>query len=44
LTFNNREFDPQSPEIVERLLASQALVKGDDDVAQLFGTGGREAL
>ena len=45
LTFNNREFDPQSPEIVERLLASQALVKGDADVAELFGSSvGREAF
>ncbi|MHB2241256.1 motility associated factor glycosyltransferase family protein [Pseudomonas monsensis] len=38
LTFNNREFDPQSPEIVERLQASQALVRGDGDVTQLFGS------
>ncbi|WP_166222446.1 motility associated factor glycosyltransferase family protein [Pseudomonas atagonensis] len=38
LTFNNREFDPRSPEIVERLQASQALVRGDADVAELFGS------
>lgn len=38
LTFNNREFDPQSPEIVERLQASRALVQIDRDVAELFGS------
>ncbi len=38
LTFNNREFDPQSPEIIERLQASQALLQADHDVAELFGS------
>ena len=38
LSFNNREFDPQSPEIVERLQACRALVQADHDVARLFGT------
>jgi hypothetical protein len=38
LMFNNREFDPQAPEIVERLQASLSLVQADDDVARLFGT------
>jgi hypothetical protein len=38
LTFNNREFDPRSPEIVERLQSSQALLRNDHDVAELFGS------
>ena len=38
LAFNNREFDPQSPEIIERLQACLALVQTDPDVAELFGT------
>ncbi len=38
LTFNNREFDPQAPDIVERLQASLALVQADGDVAELFGS------
>ncbi|MHC8291374.1 motility associated factor glycosyltransferase family protein [Pseudomonas sp. XS1P51] len=38
LTFNNREFDPQAPHIVERLQASLALVQADGDVAELFGS------
>lgn len=38
LTFNNREFDPQAPEIVGRLQASLALVQADGDVAELFGS------
>ncbi|WP_223487770.1 motility associated factor glycosyltransferase family protein [Pseudomonas sp. A-RE-19] len=38
LTFNNREFDPQSPNIVQRLQASLALVQADGDVAELFGS------
>lgn len=36
LTFNNREFDPQAPDIVERLQASLELVQADCDVAELF--------
>src|SRR5689334_11322551 len=31
LTFNNREFDPQAPDIVERLQASLGLVQADHD-------------
>jgi hypothetical protein len=43
LHFNNREFDPQSPEIIQRLQDSFGLVKADRDVAELFGTQpGRE--
>lgn len=43
LTFNNREFDPQSPEIVQRLQESFGLVSQDADVAELFATcPGRE--
>ncbi len=38
LTFNNREFDPQSPEIIERLQATLTLLKTDHDVAELFGS------
>ncbi|PQP06575.1 MULTISPECIES: motility associated factor glycosyltransferase family protein [Pseudomonas] len=38
LAFNNREFDPQAPDIVERLQASLELVQGDRDVAELFGS------
>ncbi|MDR9750349.1 DUF115 domain-containing protein [Pseudomonas sp. SZMC_28357] len=38
LAFNNREFDPQSPEIVERLAASGQLLERDTDVARLFGS------
>ncbi|MGJ7516019.1 motility associated factor glycosyltransferase family protein [Pseudomonas baetica] len=37
LAFNNREFDPQAPEIVQRLQASFNRVKADGDVAELFG-------
>jgi hypothetical protein len=37
LAFNNCEFDPQAPDIVERLQASLELVQGDRDVAELFG-------
>jgi hypothetical protein len=41
--FNNREFDPQSPEIVQRLEDSFSLVSSDPDVAELFGSqSGRE--
>lgn len=43
LQFNNREFDPQSPQIIQRLQDSFELVKADRDVAELFGTqSGRE--
>ncbi|MCD5992992.1 motility associated factor glycosyltransferase family protein [Pseudomonas sp. CDFA 602] len=38
LHFNNREFDPASPHILERLQANLELVGSDNDVAQLFGT------
>jgi hypothetical protein len=38
LEFNNREFDPQSPEILQRLQDTRALVHGDHDVAELFGS------
>jgi hypothetical protein len=38
LTFNNREFDPRSPEIIECLQASLSLVQTDHDVAELFGS------
>lgn len=37
LTYNNREFDPEAPEIVARLQASTVLVQHDGDVAELFG-------
>ena len=38
LSFNNREFDPQSPVIQQRLQDCLPVLLGDDDVAQLFGT------
>ena len=38
LSFNNREFDPQDPDIVERLQASLELVQADRDVTGLFGS------
>lgn len=38
LAFNNREFDPLAPPIVERLQASLTLVQTDGDVAELFGS------
>ena len=38
LSFNNREFDPQDPDIVGRLQASQELVQADRDVTGLFGS------
>ena len=45
LTFNNREFDPQAPDIVERLQVSLELVQADRDVAELFGSRkGQEAF
>lgn len=43
LNFNNRDFDPQSPAILQRLQDSLEVLLADDDVAQLFGTcAGRE--
>ncbi|KPU58861.1 hypothetical protein AN403_2861 [Pseudomonas fluorescens] len=38
LSFNNREFDPQSPVIQQRLQDTLEVLLADDDVAQLFGT------
>ncbi|MCX2541853.1 6-hydroxymethylpterin diphosphokinase MptE-like protein [Pseudomonas sp. COW5] len=38
LSFNNREFDPQSPFIQQRLQDCLPVLLADDDVAQLFGT------
>ncbi|MHA3738364.1 motility associated factor glycosyltransferase family protein [Pseudomonas sp. Eth.TT006] len=43
LSFNNREFDVQSPFIQQRLQDCLPLLLADDDVAQLFGSAcGRE--
>ncbi|WP_341523205.1 6-hydroxymethylpterin diphosphokinase MptE-like protein [Pseudomonas sp. G.S.17] len=43
LHFNNREFDPQAPQILQRLEESFDLVSRDPDVAELFGSqSGRE--
>jgi hypothetical protein len=43
LSFNNRHFDPQSPEILQRLQENLERVRGDADVAELFDTQvGRE--
>ncbi|MBD0702707.1 motility associated factor glycosyltransferase family protein [Pseudomonas sp. Fig-3] len=45
LAFNNREFDPRAPEIIERLQSTFGLVQRDRDVAELFGTlNGREVF
>jgi hypothetical protein len=38
LSFNNREFDPQSPFIQQRLRDCLPVLLADPDVAQLFGT------
>ncbi|WP_416772349.1 motility associated factor glycosyltransferase family protein [Pseudomonas sp. RHF3.3-3] len=38
LSFNNREFDPQSPEILQRLDESCGIFAADRDVAELFAT------
>lgn len=38
LGFNNREFDPQSPLILQRLQSSLELMRSDRDVAELFGS------
>jgi hypothetical protein len=43
LSFNNRDFDPQSPQIQQRLQECLPVLLADADVAQLFGTcAGRE--
>jgi len=38
LTFNNREFDPQSAVIVQRLLDTREVFGADRDVTELFAT------
>jgi hypothetical protein len=38
LHFSNREFDPQSPVIVQRLQETRELVRNDRDVVELFGS------
>lgn len=38
LTFSNRAFDPDDPEIVERLQSSVEWVRTDSDVVELFAT------
>ncbi|KAB0499754.1 motility associated factor glycosyltransferase family protein [Pseudomonas vancouverensis] len=38
LSFNNRDFDPQSPFIQQRLQDSLEVLLADDDAAQLFGS------
>lgn len=38
LSFSNREFDPQSEAILQRLNDTGELVRGDPDVAELFGS------
>jgi hypothetical protein len=44
LAFNNREFDPQAPEIVARLKATADLVQVDSDVAELFDSLGEREV
>ncbi|WP_053154919.1 motility associated factor glycosyltransferase family protein [Pseudomonas sp. Pf153] len=45
LVFNNREFDPGAPEIIERLRSTFNLVQRDRDVGELFGSyKGRDAF
>lgn len=45
LTFNNRDFHPEAPQIIERLQATFGLVQADRDVAELFNSlDGREAF
>ncbi|MFC3944804.1 DUF115 domain-containing protein [Pseudomonas gingeri NCPPB 3146 = LMG 5327] len=44
LSFNNREFDPQSPEILQRLRDSREIFAADRDVAQLFATRPRQHI
>lgn len=39
LSFNNRDFDPQSPVILQRLQDTLGLLLADDDVARLFEIG-----
>lgn len=36
--FNNRGFDPDDPQFIERLQSTQVVVRGDRDVAELFAT------
>ncbi|MBA1242128.1 motility associated factor glycosyltransferase family protein [Pseudomonas japonica] len=38
LSFNNRLFDAQDPEVVARLRANEAMLASDGDVVELFGT------
>jgi hypothetical protein len=38
LNFNNREFRPDDPQIIERLQISLPLLRSDRDVAELFAT------
>jgi len=38
LSINNREFDPQSPQIIQRLQDCLEVLRGDGDVAELFAT------
>lgn len=38
LSFNNREFDPRSPQIIQRLQDCLELLRTDRDVAELFAT------
>ncbi|QVW24866.1 DUF115 domain-containing protein [Pseudomonas hormoni] len=45
LAFNNRRFDPDNPEIAERLQACIERVRADADAAELFATcSGREVF
>ncbi|VVO09483.1 motility associated factor glycosyltransferase family protein [Pseudomonas fluorescens] len=44
LSFNNREFDPQSPQIIQRLQESLELLRTDRDVAELFSTGAGQEI
>ncbi len=45
LAFNNREFHPEAPQIIERLQATFGLVQADRDVTELFNSlDGREAF
>ena len=36
--FNNREFDPEDPQLIERLQSNLEVVRNDHDVAELFAT------
>lgn len=44
LSFNNREFDPESPQIIQRLRESLELLRTDRDVAELFATGAGQEI